>query len=786
MSKLVGREEEGGGPVQSWYEPAVPVYRRSEWGSSGGGSVGSDLTRFRDAVRLRLWLVAVGFVPVFGLALLYTIMAPREYESESTFLLQESDSDKAGSSLELFERLGRVGRIENEVELLKSRRVVAPTVDALDLHVGAEVDGKSVRPGRVLQGFSASRSAVEGSYLIRTTSENLTQVVDAESDAVLAEASAGDTVRLAGISFVAAPAPSPDVALSVSSFDRGVQQVLGMVSASRVGREADLIRLTCTAPEPLLAQQICEDISNSYLQLRGELQTTEATNAREFLTDAAEQIRGRLTSAEDSLASYARQYGAVALNIRAEEEIRSLAQLRAQRELLEADRDALAAYLNQVESGSGTGSRYRDLANFPTFLQNMAVTELVSSLVELDNSRSELAVLRSPENPELAAINERIGEIELQLLSLASSYKEALDSQIRSYDETLSRGADRLAALPQQQVEYVRRERKVQQLQQVYGMLEGQLREAELVEGVSMPGIRPIDAPQYPLAPSAPSVKLNLLLGALLGLGFGTFLALLREFTDDRLRDREQVELAAGAPVIAMLPSVRSRSKDPEWQPAIEAFRTLAADLKISTASHNGDPAPRSIAVTSSAQGEGKTFTSCNLAMIWASKGSKTLLVDADLRAVSVARYFKMPKGLPGFGDLLQGTVRLEDAVQEVPVRGGHVLHVLPAGSVTIEEGAEALHLPGRFADTFEELESAYEFVFIDTPPLNIVSDSTIMAAAADAVLFVVRSGITRPDSLDLALQRLRRVNRDLVGLVLNDVKLPAYYTSYYGVDRNQ
>jgi tyrosine-protein kinase Etk/Wzc len=231
---------------------------------------------------------------------------------------------------------------------------------------------------------------------------------------------------------------------------------------------------------------------------------------------------------------------------------------------------------------------------------------------------------------------------------------------------------------------------------------------------------------------------------------------------------------------------VRSKSKDPEWQPAIEAFRTLAADLKISTASRNGDPAPRSIAVTSSAQGEGKTFTSCNLAMIWASKGSKTLLVDADLRAGSVARYFKMPKGLPGFGDLLRGTVRLEDAIQEVPVRGGHVLHVLPAGSVTIEDGAEALHLPGRFADTFEELESAYELVFIDTPPLNIVSDSTIMAAAADAVLFVVRSGITRPDSLDLALQRLRRVNRDLVGLVLNDVKLPAYYTSYYGVDRSQ
>jgi capsular exopolysaccharide synthesis family protein len=780
MSNLI---ETGGGEVLRPETLVVDSVARSQWTPPGPGRPSLEVGRFSAALRRRAWLIGLGFLPVFGLSILYTVVAPREYESESTFLLQESGRESGGSSLELLERLGRVGRIENEVELLQSRRVVGPTVDALNLHATAEVDGAHRRPGEVLEEFDASRAAIEGTYRVTTGRDLVTRVAEYETGTLLASGRAGDTIGTAGISFLAPAATSPEIKLTVTDFERGVGQALRMVTASRVGREADLIRLSCTAADPVLARDICQYISTSYLELRSELQITEATNAREFLTDATEQIRERLTVAEDSLAQYARQYGAVALETRAEEEIRSLAQIRAQRELLEADRDALAAYIERVESGSAGGARYRELANFPSFLQNLAVTELVASLIELDNRQSDLSVLRSPENPELAAISSRIAEIELQLLSLATNYKAALDAQIASYDETLGRGSARLATLPQQQIEYLRRERRVQQLQQVYGMLEGQLREAELAAGVSMPGVRPIDSPQLPLEPSAPSVRMNLVLGAFLGLGFGIFLALLRELTDVRLRDRDQVEQAAGASVIAMLPSVQTRGGEKEWQPAVEAFRTLVADLKVSAAEENGGGGRRSLAVTSSAQGEGKTFTACNLALFWASQGSRTLLIDADLRAGTVARFFKLSRDSAGFSDILRGTDPVASAVQEIPVKGGNVLHVVTAGRRDTEDAMDALHLPGRFADAFEELEAAYDFVVVDTPPINIVSDSTIIAAAADSVLFVVRSGVTRPDGLDLALKRLRRVNRNLLGLVLNDIKLPGYYASYYGSD---
>lgn len=810
MSNLWGQRGEN--PLQRQDEPGRALTRSTDWPSSGPKDAAANFGRLREALRRRLWLIAAGFVPVFALAVIYSALAPREYESESTFLIEDSGRGAAGSPLELLDRLGRVGRIENEVELLKSRRVVAPTVDALDLHVTAKVEGRDRRPRDLLGEFDATRSTVEGSYLVATSPDSVTKVFDVSTGDPLSEGKAGDTIHVAGISFVAPAFPSPEIVLTATDFERGVNSALDQVAASRIGREADLIRLSCTASDPGLARDICLDISKSYLELRGDLQLTEATNAQEFLSDATEQIRERLTGAEDSLAGYARRHGAVALETRAEEEVRSLAQIRAQRELLEADRSALASYLAGVKAGSAGTFRYRELANFPTFLRNEAVTELVASLIELDNRRSDLSVLRSAENPELAAINGRIEEIELQLLNLASSYEAALETQVRAYDVVLQRGSNRLAILPRQQIEYLRRERKVQQLRQVHDMLEGQLREAELAAGVSLPGVRPIDAPQLPLKPSAPSVGLNLVLGAFLGLGFGIFLAIVRELTDVRLRNREQVEVAAGAPVIGMIPALRkgvalmqmppegknaasgrwisartvlrAGAVDPEWEPAVEAFRTLVADLKLAGAGRNGGAGCRSLAVTSSAQGEGKTFTACNLALVWASTGSRTLLVDADLRAGSVARFFKMQPDLLGFGDVLKGTAGPADAFQTVRVKGGNSLHILTAGQPGTYDAVNALHLPGRVADAFERLEKEFDLVVVDTTPLNIVSDSTIIAAAADAVLFVVRSGITRPEALDHALQRLRRVNRELVGLVLNDIKLPGYYSTYYSDDR--
>lgn len=518
-----------------------------------------------------------------------------------------------------------------------------------------------------------------------------------------------------------------------------------------------------------------------------------------------------MTAAEDSLADYSRRHGAVALDSRAQEEVRNLASLAADRDLLRAERVALGRYLDQISVGTGGSEKYRELANFPTFLRNEAVGNLVSNLIQLDNRRSELSVLRTEANPELAAIDARIGVIERQLLSITRSYEAGLATQIESYEETLRTGRQRVAEIPTQQVEFLRRERQVMQLEQMYTTLESRRREAELAEGVGMPNVRQIDEPRLPRDPSSPRPVLNLALGSVLGLGLGLLLAGYREYSDVRLRSRDEVEFATGATVIGMLPSVgqpgpllaepaeivprgalqrlrRAGSgasapwDDRERQPAVEAFRTLLADLRIAMRGTNGEASLRTIAVVSSAQGEGKTYTACNLALVWASVGKRTLLVDTDLRVGRVARFLELKPDVPGFAEFLIGEVRPSDAFREVRVTGGRKLHVLTAGRAGVA-AADRFHIEGRISEAFEYLARGFDIVVIDTPPLNLVSDATVVAAAAEAAILVVRAGVTRPDALEMALSRLQRVDCDPIGLVLNDVSLPSYYSGYYAAE---
>lgn len=788
------------------------VFVRDPAGHGTGAAAVPSGVSLRALLRRRWPLILAVAVPVFAMAALYTYFAPRLYESESSFLLDPGTGD-AGSSLALLDRIGRVSHVENEVELLRSRRVVGPTVAELGLHVSAYVDDLERRPDSVLPEFSASADARPGGYSV-AVNDSTTRVRDTTGQ-VLGEWTAGDTVGVDGLSWLAGTGQQPDIRLEVRSFDAGVAAVQKTISVGRVGNEADLVRLTCTARSPEMARDLCVSISDSYLKLRNELQVTEASNAREWLGEAVEDIKGRLTAAEDSLADFARRTGAVALDVRAQAEVRNLAMVTADRDMLIAERSALSQFLQSVAAGEGGSERYRELASFPTFLNNEAVTEHMTNLIELDNRRSELSRFRSDSNPEVATLDARIGRIEDDLLSIASSYQRALTAKIESFDQTLGTGSSRVAGIPARQVEFLRRQRQVDQLEQMYTTLEARRREAELAEGVSTPSVRPIDAPQLSASPSSPSVALNLALGSVLGLGLGLLLAGYREYSDVRVRNREELESATGARVIGMLPTVKRPGpllvappprgqtngrdvvtrtgappgwKKTEWQPAIEAFRTLVADLKIAVqngAGRNGDgKAPlRTLAVVSSAQGEGKTYTACNLALVWASMGARTLLIDADLRVGRVAEFFSLPGDSVGLGDVLKGAVHPSTAYQQINVAGGNVLHVLTAGQ-TAAEDTDAFHVEGRIPDAFDVLERDFDLIVIDTPPLNVVSDSAIVAAASDAVLFVVRSGVTRPDALELAMARLRRMNRNLVGLVLNDVTLPSYYSNYYGAER--
>jgi tyrosine-protein kinase Etk/Wzc len=535
--------------------------------------------------------------------------------------------------------------------------------------------------------------------------------------------------------------------------------------------------------------------------MRGELQRAEATATAEFLSGQVDQIGAQLAAAEDELRAYERANRVVALDERASEGVRQFAQLQAQRDQLGAEAEALTTWLGQVGVEGIDPSRFRDLASFPTLFrsENQAITQLLASLVELENRRSELLVVRAAQSPEVTAVDDRISQIEGQLYALATGYERALAAQIASLDGLLEQSGEALSVIPSQQIASARLQRQVSLLEELYRFLQTRLQEAEVAQAVNMPSVRVVDEASLPFRATWPSLPLNLGLGVVLGLGAGILAALFREYTDRRIRERDELERETGMNVLGMVPHlphpgpvVHVRPQNPNGQKtlpppresedqavALEAFRSIWTDIGFLTARDDLGPL-RTLAVTSATRGEGKTFITCNLAAARAARGIRTLLVDADIRASGVARFFNLPVRHSGVSDILAGRTDTESAMQNIVVGERHLLHVLGAGSAS-SRPAELIESPAF--DGLLATAADHDLVIIDTPPLNVLTDAASIAARVDAVIVVVRGEVTERDALRHTLDRLARANGRVIGIVLNDARLPIHYQSYSYAD---
>ena len=284
--------------------------------------------------------------------------------------------------------------------------------------------------------------------------------------------------------------------------------------------------------------------------------------------------------------------------------------------------------------------------------------------------------------------------------------------------------------------------------------------------------LRPATVPEDP---ASPNVRLNLALGLLVGVALGLGLAVLREVLDTRIRSRRDVEAITDTPVIGGI----SFASDAQRRPLIvqadpqsaraESFRTLRTNLQFLDV----EPGPRSFVVTSSKQAEGKSTTAANLSIALADTGAKVVLIDADLRRPKIAEYMGL-EGAIGLSDTLIGRIDLMDAVQPW---GRGSLSVLPAGSIPPNPselvGSQAMD------DLLQSLESMFDAVIIDAPPLLPVTDAAVLAKRTRGALLVVAAGQTHKGELTAALNALNTVGAHTAGIVMT--MLPTKGPDAYG-----
>ena len=297
-----------------------------------------------------------------------------------------------------------------------------------------------------------------------------------------------------------------------------------------------------------------------------------------------------------------------------------------------------------------------------------------------------------------------------------------------------------------------------------------------------------IDPAVPPDQPVSPRVLVNVLIAMLFGLVVALGFVFVYERLDDTVGSREAVEEITGLPTLGTITRIKSAKGrkendriltllDPQSRVA-EAYRSLRTNIEFASV----DRPLKTLLVTGSMPGEGKTVTAANLAVVCAQAGHRTILLDADFRKPSVHRIFNLPNS-QGLSDLLgSDATGIDYAAQATKQENLRVITTgpLPANPVELL-GSQ------RMRTILERLTTDADLVIVDSPPLGAVSDPAILAAMTDATLFVVDAARTRRSAVRSGREALAKANARVLGVVLNRLAESSVaddgYHGRYGVE---
>lgn len=301
-----------------------------------------------------------------------------------------------------------------------------------------------------------------------------------------------------------------------------------------------------------------------------------------------------------------------------------------------------------------------------------------------------------------------------------------------------------------------------------------ELSRADLAPAIKVSVVKSASPPK---SPSTPRTSLNILLGLVLGVGFGVGIAILRQLFDGTIKNEDDLEETQ---LLAAIGHDKEAEKKPlitqvsRYSSRTEAFRQLRTNLQYLTS----EKQPKVIAITSALPGEGKTWTSLNLALSIAQSGNSVVFVECDMRRPKTAKYMELARDCKGLSELLSGKLAgtLDSMLAEVLLGDGS-LRVIPSGAIP-PNPAELLD-----SETFDSfinlLRAEFEFVIIDCPPALPVADAAIISTRVDGIIVVIEAGETRKNQFLGVRDALTQVGGNILGAVLNKVPHGRNYADY-------
>jgi polysaccharide biosynthesis transport protein len=568
-----------------------------------------------------------------------------------------------------------------------------------------------------------------------------------------------------------------------------------------------LIELTCESTSPDVAAQFLNAMAQEFVEDNSHSRITTALKTSEWLAAQIEETKSRVQDAEEKLRAFVAATGNVFAGPDATLDDTRLTQLKGELAKIQSERIARQTrYELTVKNPPESLGEVLDdgvLRGYQAQLQGLKKDRAVLDLTytakdkKVEKIDAQIATVQKAYDAELASTVKRIkNDYE------ASRSQEKL--LIGAYDAQ----SQRVGGEASKTAQYNSLKREVDTQHQMYQTLLVQQSEANLSSSVPVNPIRIVEESARPEEPYKPKPVLNISFGTLFGLVLAGSFIFVRERMDRSIKSPGASRRMFNAPELGVIPNLGSNGNTlpkangrispnmvlngghedgtalATWQsgPAFitESFRgTLASILRNQATAKS----QKMILITSPGPAEGKTTVVQNLGIALAESGRKVLLVDADFRRPHLHRKFSLPNEW-GLIDVLCDDAPLDRySPEQLGVFTGFPgLSILP-NRVTQHNVSKALYSP-RLRTILETLVDRYDMVIVDAPPILSVADTRIVASLTDALILVLRSGVTQREAAMEAYQLIQEDGLALLGTVLTDYDLSSdrrrqYYYDY-------
>ncbi len=712
----------------------------------------------------------------------YPIAATLEFKNVKT-----PDYSQPKDNLQGLDQISKPVVFENEIEIIKSKKLMLQVVNQLNLWVNY-----SQKKGMMMTDLYKS-SPVRFQFLkmpakIDTKGINLDVTIKDPNTYVVKDKGGKQTEFKFGqyvqsnfglwkLEHNAAIDDNigANIMIAVQDPSSAADGYAGGIKSSLDNKEVPFVELSFSDAVPSRGVDVLNTLINTYLRSTIDEKNKKTEATIKFVTKRIDSIAKDLHSDEAQLENYARNQGYIDNAAQSQSYVqdqqtnsKNLNDIDIQIRIINAIENYISSPQNSERQPSTQG------------LQDQGLNTMLDKLSELQLNKQHLLATNPKDNPVFEPIDNEINNLQEKIKEKVRTNKEALlltKNQLQSYG---SRSDELIRNVPTQQMNYngIKRDNDVES--NLYSFLLQQREQLSLKFSSTVSDAEVVD---YARAGSAkwPKPSIIYFLAAFMGFVLPVGFIYTRDSFDDKITNRQQIEDALDIPVLGELSYQESSTpivitKERGNFAIGEQFRALRAKLyQVLNSDNIKNDAGKVTLVTSSTSGEGKSFISANIAVTLAYAGRKTIILEMDLRKPKTTLMFGLPEEHPGISDYLDGEQsNIEKLIRSTGITG---LDVLGCGAI-LNNPSELLEKQ-LLDDMIAVLRKKYDHIIIDTPPIHLVTDAIIVARVVDASLYVIRQGYTLKEEFKF----IEEVNSDnrlpKLNIIFNGIKRDKYGYGY-------